>query len=111
MKITEVMILLIENALGLKLYEDQKQYLLGNAALVGARCTGKTTAYCIKLALSEGPALNMRKPEEFADGWNKPNQTMYARSHFRHEFLRIRGRLRDRGFPVRDIKNYDKVGN
>jgi len=54
MQITEETIVLIEKALGISLYEGQKQYLLNNGTYwFGGRATGKTLAYCIKLALSK----------------------------------------------------------
>jgi hypothetical protein len=107
MVISMYTILHIESALGLKLYDNQKRYLMDEAGLVGGRRTGKTTAYCIKLALSEGEPLNMDKPEEFADGWELGDQRRYAKAYFRRAFLDIREALKGAGLPVRDIKGKD----
>lgn len=53
MKITEKHIPHIEKVVGFKLYGHQVNYILGKGNLQGGRNTGKTVAYCIKLALSE----------------------------------------------------------
>ncbi|MNW43608.1 hypothetical protein D3C74_208130 [compost metagenome] len=48
---------IIEKALGFTLHEWQKRYLYTGEYLVYGRVTGKTAAYCIKLALTypDGP--------------------------------------------------------
>lgn len=94
---------LIEKCLNFKLYDHQKAYLLGTGALTGGRRTGKTVAYCVKLALSSGEPLNLNKPEEFADMWNLPHRNVYSRNFFRDEFVGIRNMLKDYGFEVRDV--------
>jgi hypothetical protein len=104
MKLYKEFIPHIENALGFKLHEHQVNYLLDKGNLVGGRRTGKTVAYCIKLALSDGEPLDLKKPEEFADGWSLPNHNRYARSFFRNEFMKYRQILKDYGFPVREVK-------
>lgn len=104
MKITEQTIPHIEKAIGLKLYDYQKNYLMDKGYLRRGRATGKTVAYCIKLALSEGEPLDMRKPEEFSDGQQLDNQISYARNFFRREFMKYWKMLKDYGFPVREIK-------
>lgn len=88
--------------MGIKLYEHQVNYLLDKGNLKVGRRTGKTVAYCIKLALSEGNPLNMKTPDEFSDYGD--GSVRYARDFFRGEFLMIRDKLRHYGFPVRDIK-------
>lgn len=100
MEINEKMIPFIEQALDLKLWENQINYLCKGSFLTYERRSGKTVAYCIYLALSQGEPLNIKRPWEFADGnhgWR------YAAGYFRNEFLRIRGLLERRGFPVREI--------
>lgn len=103
MNITERHIPLIERCFNLKLYEHQKLYLLDKGTLESGRRTGKTFAYCIKLALSDGEPLNMRKPEDFADERRLANHRRYAMSYFRHEFILIRNTLKESGFRVREL--------
>lgn len=100
MKITEQMIPHIERAMGFELYGYQKRYLLNSGQLLGGRRTGKTTAKCIELALSDGEPLDIKRPHLFSDR----NDRWYAHTHFIGEFMRIRARLKLYGFPVRDIK-------
>ena len=100
----------IEHALGFSLYEDQIKYTLGEILTPNYdpyRRTGKTTAYCIKLSLSDGPALDIRKPHTFSDamysGLDMVDGRRYSKSFFLPYFLRIRDRLSYHGFRVRDI--------
>ena len=106
MEITTEILPLIEKALGIKLYENQRSYLTGDPYNFAARGSGKTLAYCIKLALSKGEPLDTRKPEEFCDEWfrTKTEQKRYANNFFRNEFMRIRDQLKDYGFPVREVR-------
>jgi hypothetical protein len=99
----EMLIPHIENALGIRLYDNQKDYLLANGLLGNERNTGKTTAYCIKLALSDGEPLNLKKPWEFSDELRLPEHKRYSRYFFRNEFMRIRAHLEAYGFPVRRV--------
>lgn len=107
MKITEETIPLIEKALGFELYEPQKEYLLDEDRYKlrsSGRNTGKTTAYCIRLALSEGEPLDLRKPWMFSDDWGVVSDTkQYARQFFRRFFMDIRDKLKESGFPVRKV--------
>lgn len=97
----------IETALGIKLYDHQKAYLLGKSnALLLDRKTGKTVAYCIKLALSEGPPLNIDRPEDFSDRQGMPNNRTYAKLYFRDIFMEIRSKLEKQGLPVRGIEGF-----
>jgi hypothetical protein len=91
---------IIEKALGIELYEWQKDYLLENGTLQGGRGSGKTTAYIIKLALSEGDPIKITKLHEYADMF--PNQH-YARFWFKNEFLQIWEKLYKARLPVRKI--------
>lgn len=104
-KITEQIIPHIEKAVGFTLYEHQKDYLLDRGPLMCGRKTGKTVAYCIRLALSKGEPLSITRPEKFADEQALPNHRSYARGYFRHEFMEYRQLLADYGFPVRDVKS------
>jgi hypothetical protein len=102
MKITEDLIPFIEKALGFELYENQKSYLILNDQAIyhGGRCNGKTTAFCIKLALSEGDPIKLGHPNGITDE-NHGNSYI---SWFQYFFLGIWRRLKDAGFPVREIQ-------
>lgn len=103
MEITEKVFPHIEKALGIKLYDEQKKYLLNkHYHMNGGRRVGRTVIYCVKLALSDGEPFNMKKPEEFSDYGD--GSVRYARDFFRSEFLMIRDKLKHYGFPVREIK-------
>lgn len=107
MKITEEAIPLIEKALDIKLYEGQRQYLVNDGSYwYGGRCSGKTLAYCIKLALSDGKPLDMHQPESFCDSDYGPenNKRRYANSYFKRMFLGVRQKLKDNGFAVRELR-------
>lgn len=104
MQITEKLIPHIEKASGSKLYNNQVNYLLGKGCLNGKRKSGKTFAYCVKLALSEGEPLDLSKPEEFSDYYGKGSFS-YAETFFKSEFIRIRTELEGYGFTVREVKN------
>jgi hypothetical protein len=105
MKLKTTDIPCIEEALGIRLYDHQKNYLLGiGGGMSGGRRVGKTTAYCIALALSDGNPLNLRKPWEFSDEPFLTNHRTYSVQFFRYEFLRIRKQLKDAGFTVRSVR-------
>lgn len=96
----------LEKALGIKLYEEQKQYILFNKGMdFNKRQNGKTYAYCIKLALSDGDPLNMLKPEDFCDFdyGEQSNRIPYARGIFRHMFMDIHSKLKEASFYVRPL--------
>jgi hypothetical protein len=102
MKITKETIPLIEKALNIKLFDKQIDYLLNNGSYwYGDRGSGKTTAYCIKLALSDGEPLNVKKPFDFCDS---PNTIRYSQ-WFKRFFLDIWNSLKDAGLPVRELTN------
>lgn len=102
MKITENLIPHIEKAVGFTLRDHQINYLLDKGPLASGRNTGKTVAYCIKLALSDGVPLDMERPFEFSDYGD--GSRSYAYKFFRNEFMKYRGMLKDYGFPVREVK-------
>lgn len=107
MKITTNEISMLEKALDIKLYEGQKQYIVNDGSYwYGGRASGRTVAYCIKLALSDGKPLDMREPENFCDSDYGPerNKRRYARSYFKRMFLDIQQKLKDNGFKVREIR-------
>lgn len=100
----------VEKALGINLYDDQIRYLTGSTAsfnFYNNRGTGKTTAYCIRLALSDGEPLNLRDPKEFSDwfesGLSFNEAPRYSKDFFLKEFMKIRDKLKDHGFQVREV--------
>lgn len=98
---------LIEKAMGFKLLPFQIHYLIGQSNTLGStRASGRTTAYCIKLALSEGEPLNLREVEKFADmkHFDRYQHMTYARRFFRNEFMNIRYKLEGQGLKVRELK-------
>ena len=105
MKITDETLQVVEKALNLKLYEEQKQYLIHDGSYwFGGRQSGKTLAYCIKLALSDGGPLNMKKPIDVIDSdygteGNKRNYSLW----FKKFFLEIWQTLKAAGLPVRKV--------
>lgn len=112
MVITEEMIPEIEKAIGVKLYDQQKEYLLHNKPMYGGRGTGKTVAFCIKLALDyERNPLDLRFPETFCDSdYGISDKQKYARQFFRDEFMTIRSRLRHHGFKVVNVRIHLRDG-
>lgn len=107
-KITETMIPFIEQALEVKLHDHQIKYLVDDMSLTTGRRSGRTFAYCIKLALCEEATFNVKRPEEFADDVGLSSHTIYARSFFIDQFLDIRKRLQDYGFTVAEVV-YDSM--
>lgn len=122
MKITEETIPLIEKALGIQLYEPQKQYLLGETAYFGPnRGAGRTLAHCIDLALNDGydyeitdhshhrgkirirgvDPIDTRKMERYCDYGD--GSIRYARGYYRRMFLDIWHLLKDAGLSVREL--------
>lgn len=101
---------LIEKALEVKLYDWQKDWLINGKWMPNARGNGKTFAYCINLALSEGKPLNVQRPEDFCDSDYGPpgNKVRYARAFFRRMFFDVWIQLKDAGFPVRPIAGLKK---
>ena len=87
-KVTERIIPHIEEAVGLKLYETQKRYLIEGIDIFRGRRSGETVAHAIKVALTESDPLDFRKP---------------YKTHFEREFLRYQEMLYNYGFPVRPI--------
>ena len=56
--IVDDMIPKIEKTFGFRLYEWQKEYLLGKTdCRMGGRYNGKTFAYCLRLLLSDGQPI------------------------------------------------------
>ncbi len=99
----------IESALHIKLTDMQKQYIFGHGEwTLTERHTGKTTAHCIKICLSEGDAIVIRfgrMPPQFLED---PNISWYNRSWYNRiytsEFLRIYKALSKTNLKLREIK-------
>ncbi len=102
---------LIEHALGFKLYREQIEYIFHNGpySYSSSRQTGKTTAHCIKLALSEGEPLNGDRPDKWCDlDYGQRGLISYSRWYFRY-FMNIRNRLRSVRLKVRPVKYKGKL--
>ncbi len=100
----------IEEALGIELYPNQKNYLMGTGGLGISRASGKTLAYCINLALSKGRKLDLKEPQEYSDEerliyFGKAKHDYYSMTVFLPMFLDVRQKLKDAGFIVRKIKS------
>lgn len=122
---------LVEQAIGIKLYPWQIDFIFhdkpfpdicpclvfgGNFVRMAAqrqsntnyycylqnRRVGKTLAYCIKIALSKGEPLNIRRPEEFSD-YHGNGALAYARGYFRDMFFDVWKKLKAAGLPVREL--------
>lgn len=106
MKIDEKVLLDIEEALGIKLFPNQRDYLLGRTTPLGtSRQSGRTVAYCIKLALSEGHLLDFTT-RTICEPLNAGEYvvTVQRIDCFKHTFYRIWTILKDKNFPVREAK-------
>lgn len=90
----------IESALQIKLTDMQKQYIFGCSEWIPTgRCTGKTTAHCIKICISEGDAIVIRfgrMPPQFLDGLH----TAWYNHFFTGEFLRIYKALSKKKYKI-----------
>jgi hypothetical protein len=97
----------IERAMGLKLYDSQKNMLTGKPPFYGFgnRRSGYTTAFCIKLALSHGEPIDLNRPFEFVDEAYGDNYDRW----FIDELMGIRERLKVNGFKVRDVKKGSRL--
>lgn len=72
------------------------------------RNSGATTAYCIRLALSEGPSMDMDRPELYCDRIGLDSYITYGRGFFRDYYIHIRKKLHDEGFKVRPMHRRNK---
>lgn len=104
MKIDEQAISKIEQLFGFKLYDEQRIYLLTgeDKFISGKRKQGKTFAYCIKLALSEGTPLDIKSVK----GIKEVQDEVYDNYHmfFKIYFKQIWRKLKNNGFQVRVLK-------
>lgn len=102
LEITEQIIPHIEKAIGFNLYDHQVDYLLDKGRLQSGRRTGKTAAYCIKLTLSNGKPLDMKRLSEFSDFGD--GSYRYINNFFKKDLMGYRDMLKDYGFPVRRVE-------
>jgi hypothetical protein len=80
------MIECIEECLGFKLYDWQKEYIFGRSCVIPTgRRVGFTTAYMIKLIISEGKPIRLDKPETISKICDYNHGPMYY-TWFRNEF-------------------------
>lgn len=96
--ISEKTIAEVEKALGIKLYDCQKDFIFnGNRACPNERCTGYTTAYCIKLLLTGGEPIRLWDPEQMKRLADYKKNNFYHWDFFRqflgehYEQLRVAG--------------------
>lgn len=109
-KVEDAIIYQIEQAMGIKLHQFQKDYILNKSDRLGfGRLSGRTMSYCIRLLLEPGPPLDLRRPEQFADMMSLSNHSSYARDFFRGYLMDIRNKLSAHGIPVRAIINHRGV--
>lgn len=103
----------IELALQIKLTDMQKQYIFGYSEwMLTGRCTGKTTAHCIKICISEGDAIVIHPgrcgmPSYFLD---EHHGAMYNKV-FTQEFLLIYKALSKTKIKLREVKIEDARRN
>jgi len=115
MKITESMIPLIGKALGFELYEWQKAYLLGETYKEPTgRAVGRTTAYIVKLLLTNDKVINSNKNEDIQQ--YKDFQSPHYSDFFKHELRMIDDKLTSVGLrtcllkPKKDVLRNIQIG-
>lgn len=93
----------IEEALDLKLSPKQKSYISYGGDSFSGRSVGKTMAYCIRLALSCGDPINITHIDDHINKLGFTGNEQYSRKKFKEMFIEIHQRLKQSGFPVREI--------
>lgn len=89
----------IEEALDIKLSDEQKRALFNAEPLNGPRRSGNTTVHCIQVALSIGPPIkSMFQASDYGDG-----SMMYKRYIFLKIYMEMSIRLIDYGFDNRQV--------
>ena len=89
----------IEKALGFSLLEWQKAYLMDGTWVDFGRGMGKTTIYCVKLALEHKAPMNVERISEQLDEYHGSRY----REWFRDYFLDIWEKLKNEGLSVVEI--------
>ena len=86
---SDEIIRIVERALHITLYDWQKAYITGVADYVmPGRASGKTTAYMVKLCISEGEPIDLSKRSEverYVDGYHSHNYPDW----FKHELWNV----------------------
>ncbi|WP_373232119.1 hypothetical protein [Cohnella sp.] len=90
---------IIEDALGFKLRAWQKHYLHTGQGMPNGRMNGRTTVYCIRLALTYVKPI---KIEDIGTHRDEEHGSQYVR-WFRSRFLDIQHMLKRAGLPVVEI--------
>ncbi|MGE4272078.1 MAG: hypothetical protein AB7E31_04310 [Desulfitobacterium sp.] len=84
---------IIEKAMKFKLYDWQKAYILGVTNYVQpGRVSGKTTAYMLRLCLSEGEPIDLTNHETllyYLDGSHDTNYLNWFRYHLQDIYLEL----------------------
>lgn len=102
MKITEDMIPTIEAALGFKLYDWQRSYLLGEEHVMpNGRKTGRTTAYIVKILLTNPEPIDIKLE---AMKYKDHKEVRYTQ-FFRNEVYRIDEKLATVGLDTVLVKH------
>lgn len=97
--ITDIEIVKIEKALGVKLFPNVVSYLTTDKGeYFNSRGTGKTLAYCIKLALCKNREISLNDLKKGV--YNDEYHGWQYNSFFTREFLKVRNKLKDYGFDV-----------
>ena len=105
--INEKRIAEVEKALGIKLYTCQREFILnGIIACRNERCTGRTTAYCIKLLLSEGEPIKLWDREQMLRLMDYKGNNSYVR-FFEERLTKIYEQLKVSGVVTRTVE-YEK---
>jgi hypothetical protein len=95
-----LLMLRIERALGFKLHGWQKDYILtGKAVLPGGRRNGRTTAYCVRMAINTSKTYTYRELLKNTDEYHG----QFYPHWFRDKFLEIRERLERVGLKVCEV--------
>ena len=115
---SEETIRIVETALQLKLYDWQKAYITGASDyIMPGRVSGKTTAYMVKLCLSEGPKIDIwAEADRYLDEYHGVHYTRCFIADLReiyHELRRVGGlKLREISFVRRrSQEEYDAVAH
>lgn len=101
---TEEIILTIEKAIGIELYEWQKDYIFEKPKSIypGGRQNGRTTAYMIKLILSKGDPIHLYKREALLSVLDDIPGEIYI-MWFKHHLRMLYSLLMDTGLELRKI--------
>jgi len=90
---------IIENALGFELRTWQKYYLQTGRGMPSGRMNGRTTAYCIRFALTHVKPI---KIEDIGKHRDEEHGSQYVR-WFHSRFLDVWNMLKEAGLPVVEI--------